>query len=170
MNAWTGLLSACDTLGQTGPIRLIGPDAPGSPNPWYTAAIACASLSAILLALSLATFIVWRRDRRHSATPQSRAWTGLASAWSLSSAQRRTVQRLAADLGPHDPPSALLLSRTALRRAVAKTLERKPEPAELRDIQRLVEKLVGDLPDDRAGGDAPDQQRSAPGRVPSRAA
>jgi hypothetical protein len=143
------------------PPRLIVPQAPvESPIPGVLGAVLMI-LSVTLLAASCIGIGVWRHDRKRMIEPSERAFLAYAKEYALSSAQRETARRIAGHLGPDVPPVALLLSRAALRRAVAMELEHKPEPRAVRELQRLVEKLVGDI----ESGPARELPPSAPARA-----
>lgn len=127
------------------PPRLIVPEqAASSPLPTLVGTVLII-LSITLLAAAMVGIGVWRHDRRRLVAPPERAFLAYARRYALSSAQRDTARRLAGHLGPDVPPVTLLLSRAALRRAVAMELEHKPEPRAIKELQSLVEKIVGDL-------------------------
>jgi hypothetical protein len=112
---------------------------------WNIAASLLAAAGAFLLLVAGAFAWVWWIERRRSTDPTERGFIALSRAAGLSASQRSLVRRLATNLGPHAAPAGLLLSKAALRRAVAAELERKPEPASVRQLQKLVETLVGDI-------------------------
>jgi hypothetical protein len=127
------------------PPRLIVPEVPAeSPIPGVLGAVLII-LSMTLLAAAFIGIGVWRHDRRRMIEPSERAFLAYAKQYALNSTQRETARKIAGHLGPDVPPVALLLSRAALRRAVAMELEHKPEPRAVRELQSLVEKLVGDI-------------------------
>ncbi|MCG3122954.1 MAG: hypothetical protein GIKADHBN_01360 [Phycisphaerales bacterium] len=128
-----------------GPPRLVmEPDAQAS-QAWTIAAALLGAAAVFVLLMAAAFAWVWSIDRRRSTDPTERGFIALSRAAGLSASQRSLVRRLAANLGPHAAPAGLLLSKAALRRAVAAELERKPEPASVRQLQKLVEALVGDI-------------------------
>ncbi len=128
------------------PLRLIVPQQPAdSAGSWMVMGIAGYVLAAALLILAAACYVAWRRERRLAGSPVERAFEAIAATMHLSSSQRQALTRIAGHLGAHVPPVALILSRSALRRAVAMELELKPEPKSVRELQKLVEKLVGEI-------------------------
>lgn len=129
------------------PVQLVVPPQATVSGLWSIAAAAILLVSLALLAAAGVCFWAWRRGTRFATDPNARAFAELARVLGLSSSQRQTVTRLAGRLGPNVQPVTILVSRLALRRAVAMELEHKPEPRAVRDLQRLVEKLVGDLSD-----------------------
>lgn len=127
------------------PPRLIVPEVPlESPIPGVLGAVLII-LSITLLAAAFIGIGVWRHDRKRMIEPSERAFLAYAKQYALNSTQRETARKIAGHLGSDVPPVALLLSKAALRRAVAMELEHKPEPRAVRELQSLVEKLVGDI-------------------------
>lgn len=127
------------------PPRLIVPQVPAeSPIPGVLGAVLII-LSITLLAAAFIGIGVWRHDRKRMIEPSERAFLAYAKQYALNSTQRETARKIAGHLGPDVPPVAILLSRAALRRAVSMELEHKPEPRAVRELQNLVEKLVGDI-------------------------
>lgn len=129
------------------PVKLIVPANAEASQAWWYLAIVLAALAVLLFAASLLALWLGRRTKHLAIDPLDRAATGLCIAAGLNSSQRKTLDTLAAALGPHTSPAALILSRTALRRAVASALEAKPDPSQTREIQKLIQRLVSDFDD-----------------------
>lgn len=152
----SALLSYAD-----GPVRLITPPEPPSTGAYSAFGVGAYVLCGVFLSAAVVSLWFWRELQRVSGDPSDRALAGAARMLGLSSGQRATLARLAGHLGNGVSPAALVVSRFALRRAVAIELDHKPEPKAVRELQRLVELLVGDI----SGEDAP-RIATTPGTTP----